>query len=547
MSEVNLPEGWAATKISEIADVNPKKIEAAAETMAGFVPMSHAPTNFNGSLSYEEKPWGEIKKSYTNFKDHDVIVAKVTPCFENGKAAIVRVLPNGIGAGSSEFYVIRPATKKISTRLLFSIVKSHKFLNEGAANMTGAVGLRRVPRAFVESFPISLPPLAEQKVIADKLDTLLAQVETTKAGLDHIPEILKTFRQSVLAAAVSGKLSEEWRELNKGFEEWKQVELKEAANIIDPHPSHRTPKVNDGGVPYIGIGDLRDDGSIDFENSRKVSVDVLKEHNERYTLKVGDFVFGKIGTLGKATVLPIGIDYTLSANVILIQPIENSTIPRYLQFFLSSPTTMDDIARQANSTSQAAFGIKKMRAFQCKLPRKEEQTEIVRRVEELFAFADSIEQKANAALARVNNLTQSILAKAFRGELTADWRAANPDLISGENSAEVLLEKIKAERETLKKQPKPKRTTVKKKTGSRMSKQIIKVVDALKEAGKPLSGQQLLAAAGYPSDSSTDQLEQFFLDIRGALATEKSIIKLERGDDGQDWFALAETVETNKA
>lgn len=77
-----------------------------------------------------------------------------------------------------------------------------------------------------------------------------------------------------------------------------------------------------------------------------------------------------------------------------------------------------------------------------------EQTQIVRRVEELFAFADSIEQKNNAALDRVNNLTQSILAKAFRGELTADWRTQNPELISGENSAEALLEKIKAERET---------------------------------------------------------------------------------------------------
>jgi type I restriction enzyme S subunit len=84
------------------------------------------------------------------------------------------------------------------------------------------------------------------------------------------------------------------------------------------------------------------------------------------------------------------------------------------------------------------------------MPHIYEQTKIVRRVEELFAFAGTIEQKANAALERVNNLTQSILAKAFKGELTAGWRAANPELISGENSAEALLEKIKAERERLK-------------------------------------------------------------------------------------------------
>lgn len=302
---------------------------------------------------------------------------------------------------------------------------------------------------IIRNFQLPIPPLAEQKVIADKLDALLAQVETTKARLERISDILKRFRQSVLAAAVSGRLTEGWRLKNQDIKDWSHVELSEAANIIDPHPSHRTPPAVDGGVPYIGIGDLRSDGSIDFENARKVSFDILKEHNERYCLKEGDFVFGKIGTLGKATILPIDINYTLSANVILIQPIENLAEPKYLQYFLSSPSTMDEIAIQANSTSQAAFGIKKMRTFKCRLPSKPEQTEIVRRVEQIFAFADTIEQNANAALERVNNLTQSILAKAFRGELTADWRTANPDLISGENSAAALLERIKAERTSI--------------------------------------------------------------------------------------------------
>jgi len=169
-----------------------------------------------------------------------------------------------------------------------------------------------------------------------------------------------------------------------------------------------------------------------------------------------------------------------------------------------------------------------------------EQSEIVRRVEELFAFADQIEQQVKNAQGRVNNLTQSILAKAFRGELSTQWRAENPELISGENSAEALLEIINIEREILTKQAKPKRNTVKKKMGSSMTQKIIKVVEALKQAGEPLNGQQLLAAAGYPSDSDTAELEKFFLDIRGALTNEKSIIKLKRSDDSQDWFTLAE-------
>ncbi|MBX4672191.1 restriction endonuclease subunit S [Klebsiella grimontii] len=294
---------------------------------------------------------------------------------------------------------------------------------------------------FIKELKAPLPSFAEQKIIAEKLDTLLAQVDSTKARLEQIPQILKRFRQAVLAAAVSGELTKHLTQTKKN-----EVTLDKIATIIDPHPSHRTPKIDDAGIPYIGIGDIQPDGKINFTSARKVSVDVFIEHRARYTLNEGDFIFGKIGTLGKACVLPIGIKYTLSANVILIQPIKDKVSSDYLRYFLSSPLTMQEITQQANSTSQAAFGIKKMRAFKCNLPSLVEQHEIVRRVEQLFAYADTIEKQVNNALTRVNSLTQSILAKAFRGELTAQWRAENPSLISGENSAAALLEKIKAER-----------------------------------------------------------------------------------------------------
>ncbi|MEF1340895.1 restriction endonuclease subunit S, partial [Vibrio rotiferianus] len=198
--------------ISDVAQVNPKKIDAEPDTTSGFVPMALAPVSFSDSLRYEEKYWKEIKKSYTNFQNGDVLFAKVTPCFENGKAAIVDGLPNGIGAGSSEFYVLRPHTPYFLPEILFALIKTQKFANDGAANMTGAVGLRRVPRAFVESFDAPMIPIAEQKVIAEKLGNLLAQVEATKARLENTLETLKQFRQSVLAAAMSGKLTETWRE-----------------------------------------------------------------------------------------------------------------------------------------------------------------------------------------------------------------------------------------------------------------------------------------------------------------------------------------------
>ena len=107
------------------------------------------------------------------------------------------------------------------------------------------------------------------------------------------------------------------------------------------------------------------------------------------------------------------------------------------------------IEKNRTGSAQPQLPAKILKEFELPVPPSEEQAEIVFRVDQLFNFADSIEQKANAALERVNNLSQSILAKAFRGELTTDWRAANPELISGENSAEGLLAKIKTERAKL--------------------------------------------------------------------------------------------------
>ena len=145
-----LPDGWSKCVLSDFVAVNPKKIDADTDLVAGFVPMSLAPTDFVSPLRYEEKYWGEIQKKYTNFKDNDVIFAKVTPCFENGKAAVVDKLPNGIGAGSSEFYVLRPYIKEVPSKFLLGMIKTKNFMQDGAGNMTGAVGLRReIGRAHV--------------------------------------------------------------------------------------------------------------------------------------------------------------------------------------------------------------------------------------------------------------------------------------------------------------------------------------------------------------------------------------------------------------
>ena len=465
----NLPSEWAICTISDVAAVNPKKIVADADLVTGFVPMSHAPIDFHSKLQFEEKAWGEIQKAYTNFQNGDVIFAKVTPCFENGKAAIVDGLPNGIGAGSSEFYVLRPHTDAVLNRILFALIKTHSFAQNGAANMTGAVGLRRVPRAFVEGFKFPLSPLAEQKVIAEKLNTLLAQVDNTKVRLERIPEILKRFRQSVLAAAVSGKLTEEWRgnpalkfnqpsitigpEFDSAPQSWEWKKLVDLAQLESGHTPRKSVEEywKDGDVYWISLQDIREANGQIIQDTKFKPTSLGIENSSARLLPAGTVCYCRDISVGYVTIMGRSMATTQHfANWICGTELNN----KFLMY--SFMAAKDHLLISGQGTTVKTIYMPALKELRILVPPENEQTEIVRRVEELFAFADRIEHAAQAALSRVNNLTQSILAKAFRGELTADWRAANPELISGENSAEALLARIMAERVTLSKKTKAK-------------------------------------------------------------------------------------------
>ena len=212
-------------------------------------------------------------------------------------------------------------------------------------------------------------------------------------------------------------MTEEWRE-GKSIDNWKYVTLGEVADVVDPQPSHRTPAFHDDGIPYVSIKDVDSNGQVNLKSARPVSNTVLLEHVKRYDLKLGDFGFGKIGTLGKPFLLPIFENrcYTLSANIILIQPRRNC-VPKFIFYYMDSPIIEQKLKEGTNSTSQPAFGITKAREFPTPLPDLTEQTEIVRRVEGLFAKADAIEERYKNLKEKIDQLPQSILGKAFSGEL----------------------------------------------------------------------------------------------------------------------------------
>lgn len=477
MSE--LPKGWANACISDLADLNPKQTFD-DHLAAGFVPMSHAPTNFRDKLRFDVRNWGDIQKAYTNFKNGDVIFAKVTPCFENGKAAFVEGLPNGIGAGSSEFYVLRPHNGEVSAKYLLALVKSRDFMREGALNMTGAVGLRRVPKKLVESYPIPVPPAAEQTRITKKLDELLAQVDTLKARIDGIPGLLKRFRQSVLSAAICGQLTEEWRKQNQSagtgetiikndqlaklalFEEQPELKKKKSSiqSEIDENYLFEIPESwrfttwgkisewitygftrpmpkSESGKKLLTAKDVQR-FDLELVNCGLTTTEAFEALSGKDKPTKGDLLITKDGSIGRAALVKTDEDFCINQSVAVCWLRSTTMNKRYLELLSNSSFTQRFVKDKAQGMAIQHLSIIDFAKCPVPVPSNTEQDEIVTRVEQFFAYADQLEAKVASAKNSIDHLTQSILAKAFRGELVPQDPSDEP--------ASVLLERIQAQR-----------------------------------------------------------------------------------------------------
>lgn len=150
---------------------------------------------------------------------------------------------------------------------------------------------------------------------------------------------------------------------------WKICDVGDVADTIDPQPSHRTPPISVDGIPYIGIAECDyKSHRINFESARKVGTKVLQEHMERYTISKGDFIIGKIGTIGRPFFLPVEQNYTLSANTVLIKPNKKKVVPVFLYAIFQSEYMDRIIDAEKKSTSQPALGIQKVRKIAIPLP-----------------------------------------------------------------------------------------------------------------------------------------------------------------------------------
>ena len=435
-----LPEGWAVCKMPEAVFFQEGPGLRKYQYTESGIPFLNIRTIFNGRIHIDLCQFlskNEVDEKYQHFllNAGDIICSTSGTL---GKTAIVQSQDLPLLLNTSVMRFRSLDEKTVIQGYIHLYLKSDLFLSQAKKASTGSAQVNVGP-SHLKEFEFPLPPLNEQKRIADRLDQLLTRIDKTKAQLDRILPLLKRFRQSVLAAATSGKLTEEWREEN--FQTHGAFKLLPLNQVVQ-EPMRNGRSVRDGnGIPVLRLSALKN-GRIDWsyvKNGEWDGIDV-----NRFLVKEQDFLIsrgnGSKDLVGRgALVLNVKLEIAFPDTMIRIRPNISQIQSRYLQIVWDT----QNIRHQIESSAKTSAGIWKISQNDLEkiiipTPPIEEQQEIVRRVEALFAKADRIEAQYKNARQQVDRLTPALLAKAFRGELVPQDPNDEP--------ASVLLGRVKEAR-----------------------------------------------------------------------------------------------------
>jgi len=396
----------------------------------------------NNTVNWETVPYCEIEDNEIQkyrLSQGDLVIARTGATV--GKSFLIKSnIPDAIFAS----YLIRIIVDKyIDAQFVYYFFQSYFYWSQIYPNIIG-IAQPSVNAQTLSKIKLPLPPLNEQHRIVAKLEQLLSRVQSCQERMDRIPKILKRFRQSILAAACSGRLTEDFRhsygsKYIEGFgdipEVWQYAPLKECCTKFQYGTSKKSIKL--GTIPVLRMGNLQD-GKIDWQDLVYTSD---PDEIEKYKLELGDVLFNRTNSpelVGKTSIYQGERPAIFAGYLIRIKTVQQLH-PEYLNYCLNSIYAKEYCLQvQTYGVSQSNINAQKLSLFSIPLPPLAEQHEIVRRVESLFSLSDQVEERYNKAKACVGHLTQSILAKAFRGELVPQ------DL--NDEPAEVLLERIRQEK-----------------------------------------------------------------------------------------------------
>jgi type I restriction enzyme S subunit len=347
-----------------------------------------------------------VAGSYTYFADGDVLLAKITPCFENGKLGIAEGLLNGIGFGSSEYIVLRP-DQTLSKEWLYYFLSREDFRVEGAAQMSGAVGHKRVAKEFIEGYPIPVPPVPEQQRIVGILDEAFEGIATVKA---HAEKNLQNAR-AVFESHLHFVFSQRGRE----WVEKPLVGLCEPGRVITYGVVQLGGEVPDG-VPCLRTSNVRW-LRIETEGMKRIAPK-LSESYSRTILRGGEVLVNVRGTLGGVGVASESMRGWNISREVAVAPIDSRRVnPRFVALSIGAGASQNWLGNVKKGAAYVGINIEDLRNLPVHAPSLEEQARIVSHLDSLAAETQRLESIYQQKLTALDDLKKSLLHQAFSGNL----------------------------------------------------------------------------------------------------------------------------------
>ena len=411
----DLPRGWAEIEIGDLtAPVRPRCTPQEYPRLP-FVGMEQV-ESYSGRLIGTVSS-STMKSTAFQFQPGDILYGRLRPYLNKVLYAEL------MGLCSSEFIVL-PPMGSFDPKYLAFYLRTDGFVS--FANQLNQGDRPRVNFGQISSHEVPLAPLAEQKRIVAKVEKMLAKVDASRARMEKVSALLKRFRQSILAAACSGRLTADWRE-DKGAEDdlpagWSWTPLQRLlpkGGIFDgPFGSNlKSSDYTDSGVRVIRLENI---GQLRFIGEKETFISREKYANlKKHTVGEGDIIFASfVAGEVRACLLPaLSTKAIAKADCFCLRPNSELVDRKYLLFQLVSQKSFNTLFEEIHGATRPRINTTQLRELEIRLCPFPEQLEIVRRVEELFALADRLEARVGKARGQVDKLTQSILVKAFRGEL----------------------------------------------------------------------------------------------------------------------------------
>ena len=482
MSE--LPKSWTTCELGDVVDygkaakVEPSQIKP-DDWVLELEDIEKDTSKILRRMTFAER---QSKSTKNQFQLGDVLYGKLRPYLNK----VVRA--DGPGLCTTEILPLRPP-HEVHAGYLFHWLKHPQFLAYVNAVSHG-LNMPRLGTEAGRAAPFVVAPRAEQERIAERLDVLLGRVDACRVRLDGVPGILKRLRHSVLAAALDGGLSSDWRELaGVNLDEWTPKALEQIAEIGTGTTPLRSNSsfYSETGTPWVtssATGSEFVDSAAEYVTPAAIAAHRLKVYPPG-TLLVAMYGEGK--TRGQVTELRIHATINQACAAVTVDP--SRALTSFVKLALRAQ--YEAMRAMAEGGNQPNLNLSKIKSISTRLPSKEEQAEIVRRVESLFALADAIEAKWQAARNQVERLTPALLFKAFRGELVPQ----NPD----DEPASVLLERIAAARAKLALRPKQKPQPRSSDLNPASDQSLLNVIDQMDTAAFTFEELREHSSRGYES------------------------------------------------